>query len=109
MRGDIDPTRSPVSSISQDHGHPLTRGNEPLRLDLPVAPTREGVADRLGEGDQTMTSARLDRAGRVHVFNLRVEQAGWAREFVAGPGLIDATHDLHVVLRHPLRSISRHP
>ena len=72
-----------------------------------VSPPLDHVVNGPAEGGESMTSAGLYRVGRVHVFDLRVEEARRPGELVACPSVIDPTHDLHVLPRHRPPSNSR--
>src|SRR5436305_6083864 len=71
VRLHVNPAHPPVGSVADNGSHTVTPGYEPFRLYLPCLPPLECVANRLTERIQSTTAARLDRARRVDVFDLR--------------------------------------
>ena len=96
------PRASPAAGIPADGGH----DGIPTVVQLPklVAGCLPGfgkAAHGLRDGDESLVHTRFDRIGRVDVLDV----GGRELQELVGipihhPQLVDAAHDLHVLLRH---------
>ena len=89
------------------HNHLITRVDDLQSLDLPLVENLHLMPQY--RFDLCPASVDADHLGphRVPLVQLRVFGEGFERCFSVshGPRLMDAPHDLHVLLRHRLRSI----
>jgi hypothetical protein len=103
----FDAAPSPACPVPHHHRHLISYRPELLRLHLPGLPALEDLLNRAAERNEAVSGSRFHGPGGIDVLDLRVHELDRSREFVPRPRVVEAPHDLHVLLRHRPRSISR--
>src|SRR5919109_886540 len=98
----FEATPSATCAVAQHHRHLIPHSLELLRLRLPGLPALEDFFNRSRERSATTSGSRFHRASGIDVLDLRVHKLDRPRELLSRPGVVEAPHDPHVLLRHRL-------